>query len=54
MILPNHRGVGVGENGEGIPRFVGEIARDLRRVDADCDWAYAGRLKLRKPFFDAS
>jgi hypothetical protein len=46
VILANHCRVGIGEDGEGVPGFVGEITRDFRRIDADGYWAYARRLEL--------
>ena len=54
MIAPNHRGVRIGKNGEGISGFCRQIARNFRRVDADRYREYACSLEVRQPLFYAS
>ena len=54
VILANHRSVGIREDGEGVPGFVGKVARNFRRIDTDCYGTYPGRFELRQPFLDAS
>lgn len=54
VVAANHGRVWIRQNGERIPGFVGEMARQLRRVDADRYRSYTGGLELRKPFFDSS
>ena len=54
VVAANHGRIWIRQNGERIPGFVGEMARHLRRVDADRYRSYTGRLELRKPFFDSS
>ena len=54
VILANHRSVGIREDGKRVPGFVGKVARNLRRIDADRYGEYPGRLELSQPFLDAS
>jgi len=37
----NYFNVGIGEKRECVSRFLGEVARLFRRIDADCNWANA-------------
>jgi hypothetical protein len=54
MILPDHFGLGVGEDGECVAGSAGQIARDVRRVHADGYGADAGGLEFGEIFFDPS
>ena len=41
IVAPNYFNVGIGEKRECVSRFLGEVARLFRRIDADCNWANA-------------
>jgi hypothetical protein len=54
VIAADYCGVGVGKDGEGVTRLVGEIARDVGGIDTDGHRKHASRRKVRQPFFYAS
>ncbi len=54
MILANDCCVGVGENGEGVPGFVGQVTRNFRRIDTDRHGPNPGRLELWQIFLNPS
>jgi hypothetical protein len=54
MILPDHLGFGIAEDGKCVSRFGGKIARLGRRVHADGYGADARGLEFGEIFFDAS
>jgi len=41
IITANYFNVGIGEKRKCVSRFLGEVARLFRRIDADCNWANA-------------
>jgi hypothetical protein len=54
IVPPNHCGIGIGKNGEGIAGFFREVARNFRRIDADRYREYACCLEVRQPLFYTS
>jgi hypothetical protein len=54
VVAPNHRGIGIRKNRESVSRFVGKIARQFRRINANRDRTYSRRLELRQPFLYTS
>jgi hypothetical protein len=46
-------GVGISENCEGVAALGAEVARSLRRIDADGCYANALRLKIGESMLDA-
>jgi hypothetical protein len=54
VILANHGRVGIREDWKGVPRFVGEITRNLRWVDANGYGLNPSGFEFREAFLYAS
>ena len=54
VVAADDLGAGVGEYREGVTGLAGQIARNLRRVHADCHRADAGSAEFGETFLDSS
>ena len=49
IVTANDFGVGIGKQRESVADFLRLPPVDLRRINADADYAYPARVKIRKP-----
>ena len=49
IVTANDFGVGIGKQRESVADFLRLPPVDLRRINADADYAYPARIKIRKP-----
>ena len=49
IVTANDFGVGIGKQRESVAAFLRLPPVDLRRINADADYAYPARIKIRKP-----